>query len=306
MNKTAAVAGLPLVLALLGSTGLTTSQPPGQRVRLAYHTAFRLPSTTISAEDQALAEENCPFGLPEKDPAWQYGPTTLVARRGYALEHSAVDKIPLWVCEHIEPNEITGTADRRDPFAPDPKLTKGLRAELADYKGSGYDRGHMAPAADQKSYQNRNDETFFLSNMAPQVGAGFNRGIWADLEDRIRGWVQHSAVTSAWVVTGPMFYAPKEEDAATATGIIEHPVIGKDAVSVPTHFYKIAVGQTSDGRWKAAAFVLENRPYKVTEKLEICLKAIDWIEERTGLNFMPRLDPAMEEQLERKPGSMFE
>ena len=304
--KNATTAALPLVLALLGGTVLTTSNQQQRRIRIAHVTAFNPTVVALAPEDQALAEENCPFGLPAKDPAWRHGPTAFVARTGYALEHSSVDKIPLWVCEHVESSELTGTADRRDKFGPDPKLPQGQRAELSDYNASGFDRGHMAPAANQKKSQPRNNETFFLSNMAPQVGAGFNRSTWAKLEDLTRSWVKDGTVVSAWVITGPIFDDPGEENAATADGLIEHAVVGKDAVSVPTHFYKIVVGQTADQQLKAVAFVLENHSYAATVEFDTFVRPIDWIEERTGLNFMPGLDVAMEQQLERQAGQLFE
>jgi endonuclease G len=263
-------------------------------------------AAALSAQDQALAEENCPFGLPVKDPAWDHGPTVLVARRGYALEESSVDKIPIWVCEHVEKSELQGAANRRDNFLPDPKLAKGQRSELSDYQGSGFDRGHMAPAGNQKKSQTLNDETFFLSNMSPQIGIGFNRGIWAHLEDQTRDWVTNGAVATEFIITGPLFFDPKEEDAGNADGLIEHDVIGKDAVAVPTHFYKIVVGQAANGQFKAVAFVLENVKHTGPEDFTTFIKPIDWIEEHTGLNFMPKLDQALEQQLERNNGQLFE
>jgi endonuclease G len=304
--KNATTASIPLVLALLGGTFLTTTGLQQRRIRVAHVTVFNPTVVALSPEDQALAEENCPFGLPAKDPTWGHGPTAFIARQGYALEHSSVDKIPLWVCEHVETGELSGTADRRDGFAPDPRLPQGQRAELSDYRGSGFDRGHMAPSADQKKSQVRNDETFFLSNMAPQVGLGFNRSTWAHLEDLTRSWVEDQAVVSAWIITGPVFDDPGEENPDTADGLIEHSVIGKDAVSVPTHFYKIVVGQTSDQKTKAVAFVLENRSYPADPDWSTLVKPIDWIEARTGLDFMPRLDAASEQQLERQSGQLFE
>ena len=304
--KNATTASLPLVLALLGGTVLNTTSPQQTRIRVAHATVLTSVAAALTPQDQAVAEENCPLGLPEKDPAWQFGPTALVARTGYALEHSAVDKIPLWVCEHVVPEELVGTADRKDNFRPDPLLAKGLRSEKSDYAGSKMDRGHMAPSANQKKSQLRNDETFFLSNMAPQVGIGFNQHIWADLEALTRDWVLDGAVATAWIVTGPIFYDPAEESLPTADGFVENRVIGKGAVSVPTHFYKIVLGQTAGQQFKAVAFVLENRVYPSGTEFDTLIQSIDWIEQRTGLNFMPGLDAQQEQQLESQPGRLFE
>lgn len=305
--KNATTASLPLVLALLGGTALIT--PTGEtqrRIRLAHHTALNRVSIPLSPAEQALAEEKCPHGLPERDPGWIFGPTLLVARPGYALEHSSGDKIPLWVCEYVELADITGNAKRRDKFEADPKLPPGQRAELDDYKGTRYDRGHMAPAANQKKSQNRNDETFFLSNMAPQVGVGFNRHKWEQLESLTREWVRTGVVTAAWIITGPIFWDQDEESVATADGFIEHPVIGENAVSVPTHFYKIVVGKTAGEKLIAVAFVMENRAHPNSAPLTDFIASIDWIEERTGLNFMPKLDAETEGLLERQKGVMFD
>jgi endonuclease G, mitochondrial len=131
--------------------------------------------------------------------------------------------------------------------------------------------------------------------MAPQVPA-HNQQIWRELEDQVRRWmiVRHSG----YIITGGMFYDPKEEDAATATGVVRHKTIGS-GVAVPTHFYKIAVAKDSSGEWQAIGFVMENRTYKRPFHFADSIKAIDWIEQRTGLDFTPELGPADEKRLER-------
>jgi endonuclease G, mitochondrial len=84
----------------------------------------------------------------------------------------------------LTPELINGSQDRTDDFRPDPAVSTAS-ASLNAYKGSGYDRGHLCPAADMKLNQTSMSETFFLSNMSPQV-EGFNRGIWSTLEDQVR------------------------------------------------------------------------------------------------------------------------
>ena len=164
----------------------------------------------------------------------------------------------------------------------------------------------MAPAGNQVSSQIRKDETFFLSNMAPQAGSGFNRSVWRRLEELARDWVEDRSVERAWIITGPVFYDPEEEEPETADGLIDHLVIGRNAVSVPTHFYKVVVGRTGSGGLRAVAFVLENRPYREADDFGAFIRPIDWIEERTGLNFMPELQPDVEEDLEVEPGDLFD
>jgi DNA/RNA endonuclease G (NUC1) len=115
-----------------------------------------------------------------------------------------------------------------------------------------------------------------------------------------------------FVITGGMFYDKAEEDAETADGFVEFEAIGPNLVSVPTHFYKIVVAKNAGGDWEAISFVLENRAYPLVPKGKYdyapYVQAIDWIEERAGINFMPLLDeddPALEERLERKPAELW-
>src|SRR5262249_36778264 len=151
-------------------------------------------------EDKDRIDRNCPFGMPTTDPAWRHGPTRVVVRDGYVLQHSAVDKIPLWVCEQVTRDQLTGSLGRENPFKPDPMLPVGQRAELSDYRGSGYDRGHQAPAGDQTVDRRLKNETFFLSNMAPQ-SPPLNQRAWAALEDLARSWVLEQKISVAKIIT---------------------------------------------------------------------------------------------------------
>lgn len=113
---------------------------------------------------------------------------TLLCRKGYLLAHDPSRKTPIWVAEHLTHDKAGASLARTNNFQPDPDLEEGERAELSDYKGSGYDRGHMAPAGDMRWDQQAMVESFYLSNMVPQVGRGMNQGIWKDLEEKVRQW----------------------------------------------------------------------------------------------------------------------
>jgi endonuclease G len=102
----------------------------------------------------------------------------------YTLAYSEENEQAYWVYYVLTPEEINGTQTRTDDFRPDPAVSTGS-ASLADYSGSGYDRGHLCPAADMKLNKTSMSETFYLSNMSPQL-AGFNRGIWSTVEDQVR------------------------------------------------------------------------------------------------------------------------
>ena len=260
-----------------------------------------IPTAALTATDTARMARHCFEGCPVVVLGFGLGPTVIVTRDGYVLEHSSTDKIPLWVAEFVERAQLTGSRPRRNRFAPDPLLQPGKRAELADYRGSGYDRGHQAPAGNQTTDQRLKDETFFLSNMAPQEAA-LNQQIWAALEDMTRDWAD--AAGSAFIVTGGFFYDPEEEDPNTADGVVDYFTIGTGAVAVPTHFYKIVMKRNNAGQPRAIGFVAENRQYPRPFDFGALIKPIDWIEERTGLNFMPALDPAEEAALEQQASTI--
>jgi endonuclease G len=252
---------------------------------------------------QQFVKKNCgDFGVPLKDRTQNFGPTTIIYREGYVLEHSATDKIPLWVCEGFDLGQWNPpNPNRKDVFKPDPTLPKGQRAELADYKGSKLDRGHQAPAADFKD-QRLKDESFYLSNMAPQ-SPPLNQQFWRLLEDQVRKWAGDNS--PIYVFTGGFFYDPKEDDPATANGQIHFRRIGANHVAVPTHFYKIVFSKDERADWRAVGFVVENRPYDKRTRFEDTIRSISWIEERTGLIFMPDLDEAVQARLKRNKGRML-
>ena len=299
-----AVIAAALAALLFSACTATTTVVHARRASPMTH--FRA-EAGFTPQQTAFIEDNCgPFGIPELDKQWPHGPTAFVIREGYVLQHSSGDKIARWVCEHVTQEEVKANPQvaRKDPFAPDPQLTGKPRAELPDYKGSGFDRGHAAPAGNQNSSQRLKDETFFLSNMSPQTPL-HNQQIWAELEHLVRSWVENNVVSSEYVVTGGFFYDPKEEDPATADGLIDFETIGAGAVAVPTHYFKIVLAQDHSGAWEAVAFVEENRAYKKPFDFTKDIKPIAWIEERTGIDFFPQLDPNEKHRLEDPSGTLF-
>jgi endonuclease G, mitochondrial len=264
-------------------------------VRVAPRTQRAALQANFTQRELALIEHHCPLGRPKLDPAFGFGPTRFVIREGYVLQHSSRDKIPIWVCEGIAPDQLSGSLTRADAFHADTLLPAGERAELADYKGSGYDRGHLAPAADQTKDARLKRETFFLSNMSPQVPQ-LNQQIWKALEEKARSWLL--ARGGGYVITGSLFYDPAEDVPGTADGLIPFAEIGKGKVAVPTHFYKIVISKDQAGRWQAIAFVMENKGYPRPFDFSAFERKVDWIEERAGVDFMPDLDTQDEPRVE--------
>jgi endonuclease G len=295
-------AGCMAVVIALMFFGCSTATKRTSRTSIAPFSAYdRQESTTL--EKQQWAERNCPFGMPDTDPSWPHGPTAHVYHEGYVLQSSLVNKIPLWVSERVTLEQLSGNAERKNNFKLDPEL-KGLpHATDGDYTGSGYDRGHQAPAGNQKHSQRLNDETFYFSNMAPQAPK-FNRQVWESLESLTRDWVKQEKLQDCYIITGGFLYEPEKDDPDTADGLIDYFTIGTGQVTVPSHFYKIVVGKDTQGEWKAVGFVMENRQYDWPYVWQEYVKSVDWIEERTGLDFMPDLDPLDEQRLEKNAAQL--
>lgn len=196
---------------------------------------------------------------------------TPLCRKGYALSHDPDTKTPYWVAEHLTREKVVTAMVRKNDFRADPDLEEGERAELSDYIKSGYDRGHMAPAGDMRWDEQAMSESFLLSNMSPQVGIGFNRGIWKDLEEDIRNWAKERG--ELYIYTGPIY-----------EGDIKR--IGKDKVGVPAYFYKIVYDPI---RVEAIVFILPNEKLKASD-LPKYIATVQDVEQKTKLKFFSELN----------------
>lgn len=213
------------------------------------------------------------YGVPGND-------GTLLCRKGYLLAHDSDRKTPIWVAERLTHERASASLARTNNFQPDPNLEKGKRAELSDYKGSGFDRGHMAPAGNMRWDQQAMSESFFLSNMLPQTGKRMNQGIWKDLEEKVRRWAISRG--EVFIYTGPI-YAKSPPD-----------TIGRNRVAVPTHLYKIIYDPI---RVEAITFIMPNTKLKSSDTPSY-IATIREVEEKTGLNFLSRLEPKIEDAVE--------
>ena len=197
---------------------------------------------------------------------------------------------PHWVVEHITPESLSANnADRRHSyFVEDENIPGKFRAKLTDYRMSGYDRGHQVPAADAKWSQEALDQTFFLSNMCPQVGEGFNRDYWAHFEDFCRRLT--NVYPSVRIVTGPL-YLPKK-DPEDEKWRVSYEVIGNPPnVAVPTHFFKVIFAEDgkTGGNVSMAAFVLPNDRIDNDKPLKDFEVPIEALERASGLEFAKKL-----------------
>jgi endonuclease G, mitochondrial len=199
-----------------------------------------------------------------------------LCRTGYALAHDDQKKTPVWVAEKLTREKAMATAQRKNLFAPDPDLPRDKRAELRDYSGSGFDRGHMAPNADFNWDADAARQSFYLSNMVPQVGEGMNRGIWKNLEAAVRLWAVRRGVV--YVYTGPIYEA-------------KYRSVGRGKVAVPTALYKIVYDPNTT---ESITFVMPNQRLKVQD-LAKYVTTIDEVEHRTGLTFLSQLPREQQE-----------
>ena len=217
--------------------------------------------------------DNLALGIPGKC-------DTLIDRPGYALGYIEYHEQAAFVIYKLTAREaLTKEAQRTNRFRSDPEIPTGS-ATTADYRRSGYDRGHLAPAADMAFSGQTMADSFFMSNMSPQKPA-FNRGIWKRLEEQVRQIAIREKVI--YVVTGPIL--PKKK---TVT-------IGANQVTVPTHYYKV-IFDLKPPR-KMSGFILPNEGSD--EPLATFAVTVDAVEKATGLNFFSRVPKEEQERLER-------
>lgn len=222
----------------------------------------------------------------------------LATRQALVSSYDRRLRNPHWVVEHITPASLASReGDRRhSSFVEDDAVPDKFRAHLKDYYRSGYDRGHQVPAADCKWSQKAMDETFFLSNMCPQVGEGFNRDYWAHFEDFCRRLTDR--YPSVRIVTGPL-YLPRR-DPTDGKWYTRYEMIGSPpSVAVPTHFYKVIFAEDGrvGGNVALGAFVLPNAPISNQKPITDFEVPLEAVERASGLEFATKLPAARRRRL---------
>lgn len=203
----------------------------------------------------------------------------VITHRGYTVSYNCDWKIPNWVAYEITDYEVDGNEERSDKFVPDPMVPKNLSATTNDYKNSGYDRGHMAPAADMKWDEQAMKESFYLSNICPQLH-NLNAGVWKDLEEQVRDLAAQKG--SIYVVCGPIVST-------------DYQTIGENNVAVPSAFFKVLLQKEKD-KIHTIGFVYENKSGK--RPMSSYARTVDEIEEITGIDFFATLPDEIENKVE--------
>ncbi|CAF1569966.1 unnamed protein product [Adineta steineri] len=200
----------------------------------------------------------------------------------FAVSYDRRTRVPLWTIEHLTRETTTpgNNVDRGNSvFREDNYIHPFFRSTNQDYYGSGFDRGHLIPSADHRHSQESMNNTFFLSNIAPQVGKGFNRDKWAHLERYARALVKHYT-GGLWILTGPL-YLPRLDPVDNKL-YVKYQVIGSNQVAVPTHFFKVIIGQRNDGQLDIYSYLMPNEPIDKAIALDEFLVAPEIIEQNAG------------------------
>ena len=208
-------------------------------------------------------------------------PAEIVEYTGYEVSFNPETHEPNWSAWEILPSETTGDASRTNKFMTD-KNVEGC-ANTRDYTGSGFDRGHMAPAGDMKWSEKAMEESFYMTNICPQAG-DLNRGTWQKLEDKCR---QRAAVDSAVIVIcGPIFEPGEGSQRIGVTG-----------VCVPRRFFKVVLAPYAEVPY-AIGFIMPNGP--TPGGMQAYAVSVDSVESVTGYDFFSALPDDIEDALESK------
>lgn len=226
-------------------------------------------SAGAAEADDKLVMQTSPKGTPEQ----------ILKRTGYVASYNKTTLLPNWVAWHLTAERTEGSVKRSGvDFAEDTEVPEP-RATDWDYYNSGYDRGHMCPAADNKWSKKAMEESFLFTNMCPQNG-NLNRGDWNEMEMACRKWAKKYG--DLYIVCGPILYKGK------------HKTIGNNKVVVPEAFFKVVL-RTGDNP-QAIGFIYKNT--SGNRPKDSYVNTVDEVERITGIDFFPSLPDDVEKNVE--------
>ena len=231
--------------------------------------SFKKPSeTTIDTSSNRYELPELKSQLPEK----------VVHHLGYSVSFNTNWLIPNWVAYELTAEEVQGVEPRGNNFVPDPDIYGTPSTD--DYKNSGYDRGHMAPAADMKWSEQAMTESFYTSNICPQ-NRNLNKGDWKDLEEHIRSMA--TLYDHIYITCGPIVSKKPQ-----TIGYIQR-------IAVPDAFFKAVLRKKGDS-WSAIGFMMPNQAGH--KKLSSYAMSIEELEIITDMDLFYNLPDNVEEQVE--------
>ncbi len=257
-----------------------------ERKREAYDHLLEL---TLQEPGTAI-DTHLPFGIPITAGATN---EELLRNEHYIINYDKDLKVPTWVAYRLRDSDVV-PADRLNCFRTDIRLPDPDDSPSCDdYAGSGFDRGHLVPRADMNRSEAAMINTFMFTNMAPQLGIGFNRGFWAHFEKRVRKWAKDRR--EIYVITGSIF--DRDNDGIRDADDDPLKVVTETGseVAVPTHFFKIVMTDLPNKSVDSIAIVLPHQVFTFAtsaaalkdQELENHIVSIRDVEDVTGIDFNP-------------------
>jgi endonuclease G len=232
------------------------------------HLLLALTATSVFASDIDFAE--CRQFFPNNTPPVIQNQVALKARAlcfsGFAVLHSGTSRTPIFVAERLNKHVLANSENipRTNVFFEEARLPYAERAQLDDYRGTGFDRGHMAAAGNMGTEESK-AQSFTLANMVPQNPEN-NQNAWRKVESDTRKYAMR-AEGDVFVFTGPVFES-------------EHPTIGSNQVWVPQHLFKLVYDPSANKAW---VHWMDN-----TEEARAGMPiSYEELVKRTGIEFLP-------------------
>lgn len=226
------------------------------------------------------------YGMPAAD--------QILVNRHYVIGYSYYFRQAKWALEIIDPDNLGLT--RLDNFRPDFRVPAMFRADLVDYRGSGFDRGHLVASANQRETELQNSETFLLSNMSPQASQ-FNRGIWKELETEVRRLDAKERILETYVICGPVFYF---DQPVQSIGTNDNNEV---SIPIPNAYFKSVLAENDRGTLNMWSFLLPNEP--TAEPIESFRVPTTKIEQYTGIELWNRLQGRKIDSEKKRVRSMW-
>ena len=244
-----------IIIAVIATTDTTQAQGDGQSTEVAASLKYELPKMTNANASEKVIEHV-----------------------GYTVSFNTKHNIPNWVAYDLTSEEVAGVTPRAKHFEPDPQIIGCPTTD--DYKNSGYDRGHMAPAGDMKWSEQAMNESFYLSNICPQ-NHNLNGGDWKALEEHLR--TMATQYEKGYIACGPIISAKPQ-----TIGMYHQ-------ITVPDAFFKVVLRKKGDS-WSAIGFMMPNQAgHKSLNKYAM---SVDDIEIITDMDFFYNLPDEIEEIVE--------
>ena len=233
---------------------------------------FYTPATYSNSDKEPISNEFPKELLPSSTTG------EIVNHEYFTLSYNEPYEQAEWVAYTLDKSHLTYDDRKRPYFIEDPYVSS-KSADWRNYKGSGYDRGHLVPAGDRRFSLQAYNETFYTSNISPQ-DREFNAGIWNDLEQQTRRWAKKYG--TLYIFTGGVLESGLEE-------------IGHEDVNVPDAFYKIIARKKGDKIY-TLSFLMPNKPQFTS--LRNFVVSVDEIEKETGIDFFAKLSEKQQSAFE--------